>query len=1146
MISSGFLQRQCVCGTHTMGGGHCADCQKKKLGVSGKPLQTKLVISEPGDAYEQEADRVAEQVMRMSPAEVSKRQNSGMTQPLVQRRATRSVIGLSEAPASVHEVLSSPGRALEPVLQQDMEQRFGHDFSQVRIHADSAATRSAHEVSSQAYTVGPHVVFAQGMYSSDTSAGRHLIAHELTHVVQQSAHANSFGRGLVTSHVTTPVVARSVDQWLLGSVDIRTFSYTELVGEIDELSQWLDRQTASSEDTVRIEEAVRQLRAEVNRRDASAAGPRARTRRRGRRDSPSTPGANADPLPARYPRVLTEMTSVAYEDPVEMRAEYDLIMQWLARNEISEAERRILIVERDNLAPQFRSDRACVVRERHAARITAALTAAQSEDANALEQYARAIQSIAADPTRPDVYFIYHESERVAITSEQFEQLRRDLANQLQTVTRQIGSRNSYYWDRYNSQLAINRDSPIIAGITGWLADVEDPGDELRSRYFWAYQRLQTVSEHLRAGRMVEAAAILGPVERVSQEIRELSRAFYEGHIEGAETAVRRLEFTRDASFAIAGSIGAVVAAPVVAGAVGVGGLGLTGASATIVTVGGTGVVVGTGMAGVRGTSAAGGVLVAGGSLSEAGSAFTSEAWRGFREGFLSGAGGAAARSVGLAINAAGGSLAREVATRTGAEMLINGTTTMVDVLTRGGSLEEAARAAVISATQAAPGALLGGSNNPVVRNLLAPFTAGGTAYLAARANGASSGEALAQAGTAVATNIAMSRAVHTPETETALVERGRSIGAGVRETSLSTMSRAARVADRPSVSTTTPLGPSVSVAGEPMGNRPVRGATAEGMGEAFQYEYHPESPGPVVERRRLGRTRPAPTETHTRGRGESVPEWWEQKLHSLLDDAEAHGLLSMDREVAATEMRASLAGRTDEEALEILHHWDRQVETRTHLAEHMLPPPGDSHVDIPTQDLPVMPREPRIGPAESVASVEARTAPRIEIGSADIAALRTRYPGVGARRHTVAVSRTDVPGLEGTILEGGSPVVRREAGLPPTEHGPVESPSGVAFERHHAEQDIANQFIAAVESRGITAAELEGRTLAIHISNPRGVCRVCRSGLNDPDAPFGVLRQLSERYPGLNIRVTVDGPPGADIGYRALFLNTGDMIWSL
>lgn len=184
-VSRGVLQRKCACGTHTMGGGQCAECQKTH--VSGKPLQTKLAISEPGDAYEQEADRVAEQVMRMSPANMSRSQKNGMTQPLIQRRATGSATGLGEAPPSVHRVLNSPGQPLKPVLQQDLEQRFGYDFSQVRVHSGAAAAQSARDVNASAYTVGHNVVFGAGQFAPETNMGRRLIAHELTHVVQQSS-----------------------------------------------------------------------------------------------------------------------------------------------------------------------------------------------------------------------------------------------------------------------------------------------------------------------------------------------------------------------------------------------------------------------------------------------------------------------------------------------------------------------------------------------------------------------------------------------------------------------------------------------------------------------------------------------------------------------------------------------------------------------------------------------------------------------------------------------------------------------------------------------------------------------------------------------------------------------------------------------
>jgi hypothetical protein len=810
--------------------------------------------------------------------------------------------------------MNSGGQPLDLETRNFFEPRFGADLSHVRIHTGSAAADSARAINAKAYTLGNRIVFANTAYKPDCQSGRYLLAHELAHVMQQTSHSDGNSNKLVATRIDTPVLARSVEQWLSGtSVNFAAFSYTQLIDEIDELNQWLQRQTTSSHDSALIEESLGLLRAEVNRRDRAAAGPDERAGRRGRRrGSRTTPTPSTEPLPSRYPRVLTEMTSVAYEDPAEMRAEYDLIMQWLARPELSASERRILTAERNNLAPQLNVDRERVVSERHAARVRSALTPADPAAANALTDLARTIQSITGEPDNPELFYIYHQGERIAISREQAEGLRSNLQSQLRRAINRIDGDAQYYWGRYNSQLAINRDSPIIAGITGWLADVEDPGEELSARYFPLRMRVRTMLDHLDAGRMVEAATLLAPAEQVGQEIRSLARTFYEGHIEGAEIAIRGLTITRDVSFAIAGSIAAVVAAPVVAGAVGAGGLGLTGASATVATIGGTGLVVGTGTAVVRGTSSAGGTLLAGGSWYEAGEAFTSEAATGFREGFLAGAGGAAARSLGLAIGV-GGSLSRQAAMRVGGEMLINGTTAMVDSLWRscrspqGCDVGQAAQAAVIAAAQAAPGALIGGSNNPIVRNLVAPFTAAGTSYLAARANGLSSEDALIQAGVALASNIAMTRATHGSEADAALVERGRSIGASVRETTTST-ARTARayvaasligVADalppaRSGFSSGAPITETVPARTGAVGpprppettspttvptetvppstpppveapvppRRPIRGASAEGVGDEFSYGYHPETPEPVVETRRGSAVRASSSES--------------------------------------------------------------------------------------------------------------------------------------------------------------------------------------------------------------------------------------------------------------------------------------------
>jgi hypothetical protein len=95
--------------------------------------------------------------------------------------------GLREqVPPIVHEVLRSPSQPLDPATRTFMELHFGHDFSQVRVHTDAQAGESARAVNALAYTVGHDVVFGAGQYAPGTDAGGQLLAHELTHVVQQA------------------------------------------------------------------------------------------------------------------------------------------------------------------------------------------------------------------------------------------------------------------------------------------------------------------------------------------------------------------------------------------------------------------------------------------------------------------------------------------------------------------------------------------------------------------------------------------------------------------------------------------------------------------------------------------------------------------------------------------------------------------------------------------------------------------------------------------------------------------------------------------------------------------------------------------------------------------------------------------------
>jgi len=140
-------------------------------------IQAKLKVNEPGDIYEQEADQIAEHVL------AAPTHSAG---PQIQRVAGQWPGGSTSAPASVERALASPGQPFEPALRQEMEQRFSWDFSRVRLHIGTAAEQSARDVNARAYTVGDNLVFGAGEYKPDTRQGRRLLAHELTHVVQQS------------------------------------------------------------------------------------------------------------------------------------------------------------------------------------------------------------------------------------------------------------------------------------------------------------------------------------------------------------------------------------------------------------------------------------------------------------------------------------------------------------------------------------------------------------------------------------------------------------------------------------------------------------------------------------------------------------------------------------------------------------------------------------------------------------------------------------------------------------------------------------------------------------------------------------------------------------------------------------------------
>jgi hypothetical protein len=168
-------------------------------------IQPKMKVSQHGDMSEQEADKVAEQLTMMpvydSAASIiatkdqkndRKSSDSGMKEEEAKIEVSRKPSATSdlqitdETANNVYDVLSTSGSTLDSSTRQFFEIMLGHDFSNVQIHSNALAEESAREVDANAYTVGQHIVFNKGRYEPNTREGRRLIAHELTHVMQQS------------------------------------------------------------------------------------------------------------------------------------------------------------------------------------------------------------------------------------------------------------------------------------------------------------------------------------------------------------------------------------------------------------------------------------------------------------------------------------------------------------------------------------------------------------------------------------------------------------------------------------------------------------------------------------------------------------------------------------------------------------------------------------------------------------------------------------------------------------------------------------------------------------------------------------------------------------------------------------------------
>jgi hypothetical protein len=175
--------------------------------VESGALQARLRVGAPNDIYEQEAERIADRVMAMTAAENPgiRRQTEEEVQTKLQRQTEEEKEETAQAkaaPGTAPEVtpniesninaMKGGGQPLSESTRSFFEPRFGTDFSHVRLHTDTNAANTAQSINAKAFTTGKDIASNSGQYSPGTSSGKHLLAHELTHVVQQNKSSPVF------------------------------------------------------------------------------------------------------------------------------------------------------------------------------------------------------------------------------------------------------------------------------------------------------------------------------------------------------------------------------------------------------------------------------------------------------------------------------------------------------------------------------------------------------------------------------------------------------------------------------------------------------------------------------------------------------------------------------------------------------------------------------------------------------------------------------------------------------------------------------------------------------------------------------------------------------------------------------------------
>lgn len=190
-------------------------------------IQPKLMVGPANDRYEREADETASRVMRMQTPAVARRrsdeetaQRQSLPGQLVQREGKSSADGFAADKNFTRQLSASKsgGKSLPSDTRSFMESRFNADFGGVRVHTGDSASQLNHDIQAKAFTHGSNIYFNQGAYSPGSNSGKELLAHELTHVVQQGAAVQRTATESAPTIQRKPqgVIQRSLGSWIKG------------------------------------------------------------------------------------------------------------------------------------------------------------------------------------------------------------------------------------------------------------------------------------------------------------------------------------------------------------------------------------------------------------------------------------------------------------------------------------------------------------------------------------------------------------------------------------------------------------------------------------------------------------------------------------------------------------------------------------------------------------------------------------------------------------------------------------------------------------------------------------------------------------------------------------------------------------------